>query len=73
MIFDFLYSWSNSMDTYDTANKNNSTIIKSKKWYCYNNTIWSLPGGAVVKNLPCNAKDMGLIPGRERSHMPQSN
>ena len=31
------------------------------------------PGGAVVKNLPANAGDMGLIPGPGRSHMPWSN
>ena len=31
------------------------------------------PGGTVVKNLPANAGDMGLIPGPGRSHMPWSN
>ena len=31
------------------------------------------PGGAVVKNLPANAGDMGSIPGPGRSHMPWSN
>ena len=31
------------------------------------------PGGAVVKNPPANAGDMGLSPGPGRSHMPQSN
>ena len=31
------------------------------------------PGGAVVKNLPANAGDMGLSLGPERSHMPWSN
>ena len=31
------------------------------------------PGGLVIKNPPANAGDMGLIPGPERSHMPQSN
>ena len=31
------------------------------------------PGGAVVRNLPANAGDTGLIPGLGRSHMPQSN
>ena len=31
------------------------------------------PGGAVVKNLPANAGDMGSSPGPGRSHMPQSN
>ena len=25
--------------------------------------LLSFPGGAVVKNLPCNAGDMGSIPG----------
>ena len=24
---------------------------------------WDFPGGPVVKNLPCNARDVGLIPG----------
>ena len=31
------------------------------------------PGGAVVKNLPANAGDTGLIPGLGRSHMPRSS
>ena len=31
------------------------------------------PGGAVVKNPPANAGDMGLSPGLGRSHMPRSN
>ena len=26
--------------------------------------IWEFPGGPVVKNLPFNAGDMGLIPGQ---------
>ena len=30
------------------------------------------PGGAVVKNPPANAGDMGSIPGPGRSHMPRS-
>ena len=29
--------------------------------------------GSVVKNLPANAEDMGLIPDLGRSHMLQSN
>ena len=28
------------------------------------------PGGPVVKNLPASARDMSLIPGLGRSHMP---
>ena len=31
------------------------------------------PGGAVVKNLPASAGDMGSSPGPGRSHMPRSN
>ena len=32
--------------------------------------LTGFPGGSLVKNLPANAGDMGLIPGPERSHMP---
>ena len=35
--------------------------------------VWGFPGGAVVKNLPANAGDMGSSPGPGRSHMLQSN
>ena len=35
--------------------------------------IRDFPGGAVVKNLPANAGDMGSSPGPGRSHMPWSN
>ena len=31
------------------------------------------PGGAVVKNPPANAGEMGSSPGPGRSHMPRSN
>ena len=34
---------------------------------------WDSPGGAVVKNLPANARDTGSSPGPGRSHMLQSN
>ena len=27
--------------------------------------VWDFPGGAVVKNLPANAGDMGSSPGLE--------
>ena len=33
----------------------------------------NFPGGAVVKNPPANAGDMGLSHGPGRSHMPQNN
>ena len=31
------------------------------------------PAGPVVKNLPTNARDLGLIPALGRFHMPQGN
>ena len=31
------------------------------------------PGGAVVKNLPTNARDIGLSPGPGRFHMLRSS
>ena len=31
------------------------------------------PGGSVMKNLPANAGDVGLIPDLRGSHMPRSN
>ena len=36
------------------------------------NTTGDFPGGPVVKTLPCNAGDVGSIPGAGglRSHMP---
>ena len=27
-------------------------------------SLWDFPGGPVVKDPPCNAGDMGLIPGQ---------
>ena len=37
------------------------------------NSHQGFPGGAVVKNPPANAGDMGLSPGPRSSHMTQSN
>ena len=45
-----------------------------KKFYLQQKGIFrGFPGGAVVKNLPENAGDMGLSPGPGRSHTPRSN
>ena len=41
--------------------------------YNYKNTFWDFPGGAVVKNPPASAGDMGSSPSPGRSHMPRSN
>ena len=35
----------------------------------YGVEIWDFLGGSVIKNLPANAGDMGLIPALGRSHM----
>ena len=35
--------------------------------------LLGFPGGAVVKNPPANAGDMGSSPGPGRSHMQRSN
>ena len=35
--------------------------------------VKDFPGGAVVKNPPANAGDMGSSPGPGGSHMPWSN
>ena len=37
------------------------------------NIIQDFPGGAVAKNPPANAGDMGSSPGPGRSHRPHSN
>ena len=47
------------------------TLSLTKEARIYNGE--GFPGGAVVKNLPANAADMGSSPGLGRSHMLQSN
>ena len=39
----------------------------------FNTSKEDFPGGAVDKNLPANAGDVGWIPGSGRFHMPKSN
>ena len=36
-------------------------------------SVRGFPGGAVVKNLPANARDTGSSPGPGRSHVLRSN
>ena len=38
-----------------------------------NKWAWDFSGSTVVKNLPANAGDTGLIPGPGRSRMPRGN
>ena len=42
-------------------------------WGGFKDTVKDFSGGSVVKNLLANAGDVGSIPDRRRSHMPQSN
>ena len=46
---------------------------KKKKFFSLVNICKDFPGGAVVKNPPANAGDMGLSPGPGRYHVPWSN
>ena len=51
-------------------------LMNSFLWKLEDNIFrkdWDFPGGAVVKNLPASAGDLGSSPGLGRSHMPWSN
>ena len=56
---------------------NNLFVVTEQKLKSMHSGVQSgpqwFPGGPVVKNLLCNARDTGLIPGLGRSHMLQSN
>ena len=42
-------------------------------WKIIKQNYGNFPGGPVVKDLPANAGDTGLIPDLEGSHMPRDN
>ena len=46
---------------------------RSKQTFIQRGHIGGFPGGAVIKNPPASAGDMGLSPGPGRSHMPRSS
>ena len=48
-------------------------VLGKQHSYIKRMKLEGFPGGAVVKNLPANAGDTGLIPGPGRSHMLGSN
>ena len=59
-----------SLISYNTEKKYIRTYFPSPRSRKKNQ---GFPGGAVVKNPPAKAGDMGLNPGPGRSHMPRSN
>ena len=48
-------------------------IIREMQIRKHKKHFQDFPGGAVVKNPPANAGDMGSSPGPGRSHMPRSS
>ena len=48
-------------------------VITMKSLHNNNRSYREFSGGLVVKNLPANAEDMGLISGLGRSHIQRSN
>ena len=47
--------------------------MATSAWHLLKGFSRDFLGGAVLKNPPANARDMGSSPGPGRSHMPQSN
>ena len=60
------YTESQVLSVYLTEYRREYNVEKKKN-------PWDFPGGAVVKNPPANAGNMGSIPGLGRSHMLRSN
>ncbi|KAM9074630.1 elongator complex protein 6 isoform 2-T2 [Megaptera novaeangliae] len=67
------------LSTGEGSKQRNSSAGPQQALYIQANTVpfkietWDFPGGAVVKNPPANAEDLGSSPGPGRSHMPRSN
>ena len=51
----------------ETARSGASKYLQTRSNFMLNNLPPGFPGGSVVKNLPTNAGDAGLIPGSGRS------
>ena len=71
--FDTVYNELLKKITLTLLNHNSSSTSIHEINKSYNKEWQDFPGGAVVKNLPANAGDMGSSPGPGRSHMPQNN
>ena len=60
---------------YDVA-EGERYLVENNSYFDVNQIVYEyrdLPGGTMDKNPPANARDMGLIPRAERSHMLWSN
>ena len=63
-----------SKDDIQMAKRHNGRMFNITNYRNANqNYHEGFPGGPVAKNLPCNARDIGLIPGLGRSHVPRSS
>ena len=63
----------NKVLLYSTGNYIHYVLNHNGKEYEKECIYRDFPGGAVVKNPPANAGDMGSSPDPGRSHMPWSN
>ena len=61
------------METQKAGKSVAPNILVKKKKKLVKNKFMGFPGGAVVKNPPANAGDMGSSPGPGTSHLLQSN
>ena len=73
-----LYFFLNKQCTHHFKKKKSNNLFKEQNdlntvHYSLESKNRDFPGGAVVKNPPANAGDMGSSPGPGRSHMPRSN
>ena len=53
--------------TQDYKEGNQTSLVHGKDSVPINVYLWGFPGGSMIKNLPANAGDVGLISGSGRS------
>ena len=53
--------------TQDYKEGNQTSLVHGKDSVPINVYLWGFPGGSMIKNLPANAGDVGLISGFRRS------
>ena len=60
------------LNIYSSNIYNHQDMETTLNWIDKENMVWHFTGGSVVKNLPANEGETGLIPDLGRSHMLQS-